>query len=260
MVFYRDNRQEYVVKAWHNLKVVVEEEPPPAPCYSGTHTITGTGRLIGRTNHAVDSTYTYSGTGTLSGNNMDFIIDNHIENALGKSHIFTSGTFDIATGLGTTTVRGCTGAVLMCAGVDFVLGTPDATTPYSAVNLDVTDTDNIAWDVISVLTVPGFGDADSNSSFTAISGSPPVVPENCSNGIDDDCDGYVDYDDSDCSSEYLSGYAGVANAEAASYGSISLTGSGSFNALTLVLVPIGTVILLRVLRWRNRMCHATHKF
>ena len=28
-VFYRDNRQEYVVKPWHNLKVVVEEPPPP---------------------------------------------------------------------------------------------------------------------------------------------------------------------------------------------------------------------------------------
>ena len=155
-VFYRDNRQEYVVKPWHNLKVVVEEPPPPPLCYSGTHTISGTGTLIGRNNHAVDSTYTYSGTGTLSGNDMDFIIDNHIENALGESHIFTTGTFDITTGLGTTTVRGCTGAVLMCAGVDFVLGTPDATTPYTAANLDVTDTDNIAWDVILITDCPRF--------------------------------------------------------------------------------------------------------
>jgi len=252
-LFYRDNSQEYVVKPWHNVKVVVEELPPPPPCYSGTHTITGVGALIGRTNPAVDSTYTYFGAGTPSGNDMNFVIDNHIENALGESHIFTTGSFDIATGLGTTTVRGCTGAVLMCAEVDSVIGTPDATTPYIAVNLDATDTDNISWDVISVLTVPGFGDADSDSSFTAVLGSPPVVSENCSNGVDDDCDGYIDSDDSDCSSDYLSGYAGVANAGAASYGSISLTGSGSFSALTILLVPIETVIFLRVLGWRSRM-------
>jgi hypothetical protein len=114
--------------------------------------------------------------------------------------------------------------------------------------------------VIQVLTVPGFGDADSNSSFAAVLGPAPVGPENCSNGIDDDCDGYVDSDDSDCRSDYLPGYAGVANAEAASYGSISLTGSGSVNALTLVLLPIGTVIFLRGLRWRNRIAHSTDKF
>jgi hypothetical protein len=190
---------------------------------------------------------------------MDFIIDNQIQNALGEAHILTTGTFDIRTGLGTTTVIGCTGALLMCAGVDPVIDTPDATTPYSADNLDASDTDNISWDVIQILTVPGFGDADSNSSFSAVLGAPPVVPENCSNGVDDDCDGYVDTDDSDCSSDDLNGYAGVANAEAASFGSTSLTGSGSLNSLTLLLVPIGTVIVLRVLRWRNRIAHATEK-
>ena len=123
---------------------------------------------------------------------------------------------------------------------------------YTAENLDALDTDRISWDVIQVLTVPGFGDADSDSSFTAVLGTPPGLPENCSNGVDDDCDGYVDSDDSDCGSDVLSGYAGVANAEAASHGSISLSGSGSFNALSLLLAPTGTVIFLRALRRRTR--------
>jgi len=57
-VFYRDNVREYAVKPWHNVKVVVEEEPPD-PIEDGTHIVHGTGRLIGRTNRAVDSTYTY---------------------------------------------------------------------------------------------------------------------------------------------------------------------------------------------------------
>jgi hypothetical protein len=66
----------------------------------------------------------------------------------------------------------------------------------------------------------------------------------CSNGIDDDCDGLTDGDDSeDCGG----GYSATANAEAASFGSTSLTGSGAFNGLTLILVPIGVVIFLRIL-------------
>ena len=47
-VFYRDNLQEYVAKPWHNLKVYVEDPPPPPICFEGTHTITGTGTLTGQ--------------------------------------------------------------------------------------------------------------------------------------------------------------------------------------------------------------------
>ena len=46
-------------------------------------------------------------------------------------------------------------------------------------------------------------------------------------------------------------YSAVANAEASTYGSHSLTGSGMFNELALILVPIGAVIVLR-LRRRKR--------
>jgi hypothetical protein len=111
--------------------------------------------------------------------------------------------------------------------------------------VDYSDLDNITWDVNMVLDIPGMGLADSESSLAATLGD-PTLPENCRNGVDDDCDGYLDCDDSDCSEECA--YPGAANTVAASHGSSSVTGSGTANALTLLLVPIGAVILLRVLR------------
>ena len=43
-------------------------------------------------------------------------------------------------------------------------------------------------------------------------------------------------------------YAATANAEAASFGSNSLTGSGTFNGLSLLLFPAGVVIFMRIVR------------
>jgi hypothetical protein len=47
------------------------------------------------------------------------------------------------------------------------------------------------------------------------------------------------------------GYSATANAEASTYGSDSLLVSGSYNALALLLVPVGAVTLLRILRRRR---------
>jgi hypothetical protein len=195
-VFYRENFQEYAVKPWYNVKVVVEEEPPD-PIEEGTHVITGTGTLIGRTNPAVNSTYTYSGAGILSGNELYFTIDQFIENALGETHIITSGSFDLTTGLGTSTVENCIGPTLMCAGVDPLIGTPDATSEYTASNLNASDTDCIAWDVIFTLSVPGFGEADSHSGFTAVLGSNCTDSDKDGYSVEGGCCGIVDSDDSD---------------------------------------------------------------
>lgn len=63
----------------------------------------------------------------------------------------------------------------------------------------------------------------------------PGVVEIPENGKDDDCDPTTPY-------------LGTANTIAASYGRDSLVGSGTFNSLTLLLVPVGAVIFLRVLR------------
>ena len=78
------------------------------------------------------------------------------------------------------------------------------------------------------------------------------VPErlaagNCSDGIDNDCDGLTDTNDPGCSG----GYAGAANAEASLYGAQSMTASGLSNAMGLLLLPAAVVIFLRILRRRN---------
>jgi hypothetical protein len=43
-------------------------------------------------------------------------------------------------------------------------------------------------------------------------------------------------------------YVGVANAEASMYGRQALIASGSFNALALLLIPAGAVIVLKIAR------------
>jgi len=243
-VFYRDNLQEYALKPWHNLKVFVEDPPPPPTCFSGTHTITGTGTLIGRTNPAVDSTYTYYGGATLSGNDLEFVYDQAIANVLGLSHMLFSGSFDLTTGLGTKTVLACIGPALMCAGVNPIIGTPAATSALVATNVDASDPDDITWDVTFVISVPGFGDADDDSSFAAALGD-PSAPESCSNGVDDDCDGFLDCDDSDCSTDPACTCGCVATADASTYGENPSRGPVILAGLAVYLIPVGYIFFLR---------------
>ncbi len=132
----------------------------------GTYVITGDGTLTGENISTFDATYTYSGAGTLSGVYMDFAIDQLTTNTVGQSHIISSGSFDLTTGLGTSTVESCTGPEHMCAGVALIIGTPDATSVYTALNVNEPNPDNITWDVIFTTTVPV--NAVSNSTLTAI--------------------------------------------------------------------------------------------
>jgi hypothetical protein len=66
----------------------------------------------------------------------------------------------------------------------------------------------------------------------------PGMSEIAGNGIDDDCD------------RTTPTYPQPANTIAASYGRSSLIGSGVSNSLALLLIPVGTVIFLRI--WRRR--------
>jgi hypothetical protein len=162
LTFFRDNAQELVVKRWENLAVPVEELPF-AGLDGSTHTITGSGSLVGRTGDIADSTYTYTGDAVLDGNTFTFAIDQEIVNALGEGHIYTTGSFDLATGTGTQTVVDCQGPALLCSGI--VIG---STAYYTAQGLDATDPATITWQVDVAVDLGGtFGVADSTSAFTA---------------------------------------------------------------------------------------------
>lgn len=160
-VFYRDNAQEYAAKRWHNLEVEVEV-PEIGGLERATHTISGTGSLVGRESQVADSQYTYTGDALVEGDRLTFTLDQQVDNALGVSHIYTAGSFDLRTGRGTQTVVDCRGAALMCA--DVVAGSED---PYTAQRLDASDPDAITWRVDVVVDLTNFGKADSTSTFTA---------------------------------------------------------------------------------------------
>ena len=160
-VFYRDNAQEYAVKRWHNLEVEVDI-PEIGGLEGATHTISGTGSLVGRDSQVADSEYTYTGDAVVEGDQLTFSLDQQVDNALGVSHIYTSGSFDLTTGRGTQTVVDCQGAALMCA--DVLAGSE---APYTAQDLDASDPDAITWQVDVEVDLTNFGKADSSSTFTA---------------------------------------------------------------------------------------------
>ncbi len=162
LTFFRDNAQELVVKRWENLVVPVDELP-----FTGlegrTHTISGSGSLVGRTGDIADSVYTYTGDAVLDGDTFTFAIDQEVNNALGEGHIYTTGSFDLASGTGTQTVVDCQGPALLCSGI--VIG---STAFYTAQELDASDPDTITWAVDVAVDLGGtFGIADSESAFTA---------------------------------------------------------------------------------------------
>ncbi|MBL8777863.1 MAG: hypothetical protein JNK12_18135 [Acidimicrobiales bacterium] len=160
-VFYRDNTQGYAVKRWHNLEVEVTV-PEIGGLEGATHTISGTGSLVGRESQVADSRYTYTGDAVVDDDRVRFTLDQQVDNALGVSHIYTSGSFDLSTGRGTQTVVDCQGAALMCT--DVVAGSE---APYTAQGLDDSDPDAITWRVDVVVDLTNFGKADSSSTFTA---------------------------------------------------------------------------------------------
>jgi hypothetical protein len=161
IVFYRDNAQEFAVKRWHNLKVEVEMAEVGG-LDDATHAISGSGTLVGRSSTVADSTYTYSGDAVVDGEELTFTLDQQVDNALGVSHIYTKGVFDLTSGKGTQTVVDCRGPALMCS--DVVTGSE---APYTAQGLDASDPDAITWKVDVEVDLENFGLADSASTFTA---------------------------------------------------------------------------------------------
>jgi hypothetical protein len=119
---------------------------------------------------------------------------------------------------------------------------------YAITAVDHSGNESGFSNIITLTPLPGLGDPGSDGGegdvCTPSEGS--VGDAACSDGLDNDCDGSADSADCDCS------YTGCANAEAATYGSGSVTGSGVSNELVLLLIPLGAVLLLKGLQRRKR--------
>ncbi len=87
---------------------------------------------------------------------------------------------------------------------------------------------------------------DTNPGVHPKASEGPPWSRSCNDGVDNDCNGMTDGEDSGCQ------YAGVANAEASSYGEPSLTASGSVNSLTLLVIPVCALLLLGLARRKDR--------
>lgn len=92
---------------------------------------------------------------------------------------------------------------------------------------------------------------DSNPGVNPGAAEGPQGSPSCTDGLDNDCDGLPDLQDTECKSE--GGYSATANAEAASSGENSLVASGWCNTWAILLVPAAAVILwTKVHRNRRR--------
>ena len=123
----------------------------------------------------------------------------------------------------------------------------DVTYTFAITAVDRSGNESDFSDVIMLTPQADLRDLDSEikgaDACTLSEGS--LGDPSCSDGRDNDCDGSADSADCDCS------YTGCANAEAATYGSGSVTGSGVSNELILLLIPVGAVLLLKILSRRR---------
>ena len=164
VVFFRDNAQEYVTKRWENLAVPVDELPftglEADPHDQRQRDVGGANRRHRRLGVRV---HRRRGAGGRPADVRDRPAGEQLPS--GEGHIYTTGSFDLATGTGTQTVVDCQGPALLCSGIEI-----GSTEFYTAQDLDASDSAVIDWRVVVAVDLGGtFGVADSTSTFTAAS-------------------------------------------------------------------------------------------
>lgn len=124
----------------------------------------------------------------------------------------------------------------------------DVTYTYAITAVDRAGNESGFSNVVTVTPLDGLDDPDSGpgEGGTCTTSEGSFGEAACGDGLDNDCDGSADSADCDCS------YTGCANAEAATYGSGSVTGSGLFNEFILLFIPLGAVLTLKMSRRRRR--------
>ncbi len=122
----------------------------------------------------------------------------------------------------------------------------DVAYTYAATAVDFSGNESGFSNVVTVTPLAGLGDPDTDPQEGPVCTTEgPLGDPTCDDGRDNDCDGFFDSTDCECS------YTGCANAEASTYGSGSLTGSGVLNELILLFIPVGAVLLLKWLRKKS---------
>jgi len=105
--------------------------------------------------------------------------------------------------------------------------------------VDEQDMDGDTW-------IPCAGDCDDTDGDVH-----PGRTELCNNGVDDDCDGYLDGDDTECAG---SGWSAAAPAEASTFGSGTLSHAGNTG-----LWVLGPLLMLGAARWFRRSGTRGHR-
>ena len=132
---------------------------------AATHNIVGTGVLSSASPYLA-STSAFTGEGSSDGTTMDFTMFTTNTTAVGLATITTTGSFDIASGVGSSNVIGCTGAALVCGSVPIGPGSFDPALNYDA------NGGNPTYDLFANVVVPGLGTGTLTGSVAFVAAVP----------------------------------------------------------------------------------------
>lgn len=159
-----------------------------------SYVISGSGSLRapeGSTYEFVNSDYEYTGTGTVNDSVFSFDMVQATTAATGgTAFIAVEGYFSVDTGLGESTITGCTGLDLICGTINPSVGTASATSAYDSGSLTSED-GTILTSLDGIRSFSWRQDDDVETGF-GIADSKTILFANKPGGADSDGDGIVD--------------------------------------------------------------------